>query len=128
MLSASIIYQNVQAAQSTNCFGYQSLAKRLIPKVAGNGQSNSPLRFDQLNYLAGIRFLSWEVIDGNVCPFTCIGYRCRSPHSGVTPRNEGFSALEAARSMITGFAVVRLGVHFTRQPWPGLRLTFKGRL
>jgi hypothetical protein len=36
LLSARIAYDNIESAQASNRFGYQSLAKGLLPEIARN--------------------------------------------------------------------------------------------
>jgi hypothetical protein len=70
---AGVIDQDVDTAKITFSFDHETLAKFLDAKIAGNCDSSSALAADEVDYLCGIRFFLWQVVDCNIGAFASIG-------------------------------------------------------
>ncbi|MNL13738.1 hypothetical protein D3C87_1346550 [compost metagenome] len=127
LLVTGVDDQDVQTAEGLHHPGDHGRVPGLVPDVAGQGERLDPGLLDQRDHLSGVHFLRWQIGDGDVSAFSCVGDGGRPPYPGIPARDQGSPSFQSAMADIAVLSMIRLRGHPARQTRFGLGLTRKGR-
>src|ERR1700716_2682978 len=124
LLSAGVADHDIQAAKSLDGPIDQFPAKRLVPDIAWDSDSNSSFGLDQVDDFFRIGLFAGEVVNRDIGTFSRVGDSGRSTHAGIASGDELLAARQPTRALVAGLAMVGPGIHLAREtgPWLGLLL------
>jgi hypothetical protein len=128
VLPAGVVDDDVEAAQAAHRLFHELFAESLVAQVAGNRKADALLGLDQRNNLGGIWLLNGKIVDRHIGALARVGDGGGAAHTRIAACDQGLAAREPARSAVTRFTVIGLGVHLACKARPGLRLRGERRL
>ena len=100
LLTASVIYQNIESAQLLDSLLHQRLAKGFITDIARNSDGFTAFGFNQLDNFSCVRLFFWQIVNRNVCTFTGISDSNSAADTGIAAGDQRFASGQTAGAAI----------------------------